>query len=144
MRTRKLQGDDLRWLRDQPGQEELGLVLDDLTIQAVVNSPRSYTVEREDGVVMLCGGLLEYWNGRAETWASFNKREVRKDFLAVHHQVEKFLDESGFRRIEAAVVLGFENGHRWVKALGFRLEAPVVRKYLPNGKDCSLYARIMD
>lgn len=141
MRTRPLRREDLLWLRDQPGQRQLGAILDDGSIQALVKCRQSYTVEREDGVVMLCGGLIDYWQGRAETWASFNKG-CKKDFLAVHHQVVKFLDTCGVRRVEAGVEVNFEAGHRWVKALGFTLETVCARHYLPDGKDCSLYVRI--
>jgi hypothetical protein len=141
MRVAKLKEEDLYWLREQPRQKHLAEILDDRQVKVCAAAEYSYTVFSEDGRVMMCGGLVPYWNGRAGAWATFNK-DCRREFIGIHRVVERFFKIAPFRRIEAPVDVDFEPGHRWVKALGFTLEAPLMKKFLPNGVDCSLYARV--
>jgi RimJ/RimL family protein N-acetyltransferase len=55
--------------------------------------------------------------------------------------VVEFLDNAPYRRIEATVDVGFKQGHRWIKMLGFELEG-YMRAYRPDGADMLLYARV--
>lgn len=91
--------------------------------------------------VVMVGGVIEYWFGRGESWAVISDHH-RSSFIKVHNSAKRFFDECPIRRIEMSVVCGFENGHRWARALGFTLEAERLRAYLPNGKDAALYARV--
>jgi len=109
--------------------------------QALASLPHSYTV-LSDGRPIACGGLVEYWNGRAEAWAVLDA-VCKKDFIAVHNAARRFLDSVGIRRIEAVVHVGFDAGHRWLRTLGFVMEAPLLESYDPDGRDYSLYARVM-
>ncbi len=105
------------------------------------NNGMSYSVMGENGRVLLCAGLIHHWAGRAEGWAIFDK-DMKKEFLAVHKKVLRFLEISPFKRIEAIVTIEFKQGHRWAKLLGFQVEGPRLRHYFENGKDAVLYARI--
>jgi hypothetical protein len=99
-------------------------------------------VSRETKRVLMCAGVVEYWPGRGEAWAIFDEK-CKSEFIYIHGAVKKFLEICPVKRIEAAVDIGFEAGHRWVKALGFELEAPLLKSYRPvNGGDVSLYARV--
>lgn len=102
--------------------------------------PHSYSVLHE-GVVLLTGGVMPYWDNRGEAWAVFNQ-DCKKHFLTLHNIAKRFFEICPIKRIEAAVEIDFEPGHRWVKALGFQKEADILRSYTPDGKDCSLYARV--
>lgn len=141
MRVEKLKAEDLRWLKSQPRQKHLAEFLDENQIRVTAASDFSYTVFSDDDRVMMCGGLVPYWAGRAGAWATFNK-DCRKEFIGIHRVVERFIKVAPFKRIEAPVDVNFEPGHRWVKALGFTLEAPLMKSFLPNGVDCSLYSRV--
>lgn len=101
------------------------------------------TMRDLDGRVVCCAGIRKIWDGRGEAWAVFDKK-VRNEFLSVHRIVRKFLDASPLKRVEASVFVDFEAGHRWVKALGFKLEAPSRKGYWPGGIDAALYSRVRD
>lgn len=94
-----------------------------------------------DGAIVFCAGVRLYWPGRGESWA-FLAPDCKSSMVAITRAVRRFLDVCPIRRIEASVECGFEQGHRWVKALGFQLEAERLRAFLPNGRDCALYARV--
>lgn len=94
-----------------------------------------------EGSPIVCAGVVELWHGRFLTWAYLDRR-AGCCFMQIHGAVRSFLNTFKGERIEAAVDCDFQNGHRWVRALDFKLEAERMAKFLPNGKDCSLYARI--
>lgn len=100
-------------------------------------------LSEETGRVLCCAGLSEYWPERAEGWAILSGN-CKREMIAVHRRIQKFLDRPPVRRIEAAVELGFRAGHRWARLLGFELEAQRLKAFLPNGKDCALYARVRE
>ncbi len=95
-----------------------------------------------DGEIMACGGITEIWNGRGNLWGIFSEASKRYP-IAAFRAMKKYVDSSQVRRIEVAVPCGLEVGHKRVRLLGFKLEC-VAEKYLPNGLDCTLYARIKD
>lgn len=94
-----------------------------------------------DGTLKMVAGVTTYWPGRGEAWAILDP-QCKTDFMELHHVVKRFLDICPVKRIEAAVECEFTPGHRWVKSLGFELEAKKLRAFLPDGKDASLYARV--
>lgn len=90
--------------------------------------------------VIACGGLLPHWEGRATAWMLIGEA-AGPHFVEVHRAVQGFLDRSMYRRIEAHVDVGFEPGIRWIKMLGFELEA-YKRAYRPDGADMLEFVRI--
>ncbi len=90
---------------------------------------------------VVCGGVVDYWEGRGEAWAMID-HDSKHSFLEVHHVVKSFLKQCPVNRIEAYVGCDFEPGHRWIKALGFKMEGERLEAYHPGGHDVSLYARI--
>lgn len=96
----------------------------------------------ERGRVLCSAGVNELWKERGEAWAIFHPK-CKDEFLSIHNAVKRFLTTCPIRRIEAAVKLEFEQGHRWIKALGFQLEAPCLKAYSPDGFDMALYARVV-
>lgn len=91
--------------------------------------------------VLMCAGVIEYWKNRGEAWAVFDVN-CKKEFVYIHNVVRRYLDICPVRRVEAAVDVGFLPGHRWIRSLGFKLEAPVLKAYRQEGSDVSLYARV--
>jgi len=97
-----------------------------------------------DGRIVGCAGILPQWPGRAIAWALLSHELCGRHFLRAHHQVLNVLrsaQHGGMRRIETSVDAGFNAGHRWARALGFRPEG-LMRAYSPEGRDHVLYACI--
>lgn len=87
------------------------------------------------------GGATELWEHRALLWSMVDRR-AGPHFVAIHRAVQRFIDMLPHRRIEAEVDVDFAPGHRWVRALGFTLEAPRMRAFRVDGGDSALYARV--
>lgn len=114
-----------------------------LTMKQLISlefAPYAFTGLIDDRVIF-CAGVSEYWPGRGEGWALLTE-ESRHHMLVITRMIKRFLEICPTRRIEASVEVNFKEGHRWAKMLGFELEASRLRAYLPDGQDCSLYARV--
>lgn len=107
---------------------------------ALQKSPHSYTVMKGERVIA-CGGVVEIWPDRAIAWTFFAKCD-RHEFLIAFRVVKRFLDMCSIKRIEADIENGFDQAHRWIKLLGFKLEAASRPNYTPDGRDYALYARV--
>ena len=66
----------------------------------------------------------------------------RKHANAITAKAIAELDRCPLRRIEAEVMCDFDAGHRWLRRLGFEMEAERMRAYGPEGQDMALYARV--
>ena len=95
-----------------------------------------------DGEPLGCAGAIEHWGGRWEVWSYLSEGLTPKTFIQIHYAAKRFFEVFEGRRLEAYVNCDFDNGHRWIKALGFELEHPRLRKYWPDGQDAALYVRI--
>ncbi len=93
------------------------------------------------GEITVCGGITHVWEGRGQIWSIFSEM-CKKNFVPTFRGIQHYLDEAPYSRIEMSVPCDFEIGHRRAKLLGFELECARARKYLANGADCSLYARV--
>lgn len=134
------QPEHLDRIHEQEATAHLRPLITPVMLRALAAMPHSYTATVE-GRIVACGGIIEYWPGRAEAWAVLDATS-RKDFLAIHNAARRVLNLDHFRRIEAVVDVGFEAGHRWLRALDFRMEAPRMLQYGVDGNDYSLYARV--
>jgi len=94
-----------------------------------------------DGVPIGVGGVVELWDNRALLW-SFIDRRAGPHFISVHRATKMFLETLPYRRIEAECDCEFAAGHRWLKKLGFEMEAPRMRAFRIDGGDSALYARV--
>lgn len=93
-----------------------------------------------NGEVIACGGLLPQWENRAVAWMLVGAG-AGPYFKAIHRHVKQFLVKSSYRRIEAHVDVGFEQGIRWMHMLGFELEV-YRRAFRPDGADMLEFVRI--
>lgn len=126
----------------QPAQQWMK---DMVTLEQAQALGRSYkVVTGMDGDRVLgVAGIELYWEGRGMLW-SFLADNVARQFVAMHRIAKKFVQDSGVRRLEAHVEVGFGQGHRWMKALGFYVETPCARAYQAGGRDCTIYARVSE
>ena len=124
----------------QPSQRYTGDLADasaDLTPLSEVGL--AWTAE-VDGQVILVAGLLPQWENRALAWALVAD-SAGPHFAAIHKAVKRFLVKAPYRRIEAHVDVGFEPGVRWMRLLGFELEA-YKKAFRPDGADMLEFVRI--
>jgi len=98
----------------------------------------------QQGRVLCCAGLQPIWSGRAAAWALFSTWIAPSSFLRLHLYARGVLDNAqanGLRRIETQIDPAFPEAVRWAALLGFEFEG-VMRRYLPDGRDMYLVARI--
>ena len=94
------------------------------------------------GRPICCGGVIVQRPYYGFLWSFVGSDVTPHDFFALHRLVKLFICDLPFDRLEMHVDVNFRNGHRWAKTLGFQCEAPRMRRFLLNGTDASLYARI--
>ncbi|HMX98857.1 MAG TPA: hypothetical protein PK473_03035 [Nitrosomonas sp.] len=131
---------DMKYLQEQGALHGVSDYLTDDKLEQLKKT-ECYTFLNSEQKIIACAGIIEYWPGRVEAWMFFHPN-CKKDFLGIYKVVKKFLKTRRFRRVEATVNKAFVNGHRWVKAFGFQLEAETLRKYGLFGEDSSLYALV--
>lgn len=137
----KMEEEHLEQLIEQPGTRHFKQFVTPEQIKTLAAGKFAYAMITATGRVICCGGVVEYWPNRGEAWAIFDTR-CRKEFIAIHNHVKRLIKICPWKRIEAAVNVEFDAGHRWAKALGFKMEAENMKAYRPDGGDSALYARI--
>lgn len=133
----------LGWLRLQAAQAYLQPLMSEPEYGVSLTGPYAWSAMLRDRPVA-CAGILPQWPGRAIAWALLTRELGPRQFLRAHHKVAAVLraaHAAGIRRIETTVDAGFNAGHRWARALGFRPEG-LMRAYSPDGRDHLLYGRI--
>lgn len=96
-----------------------------------------------DGEIIGCCGVLEMWTGRGHIWTVVSER-VRKNPVQIFKGMRRYFDSLNFRRLEMDIPIDLEVAHRRAIFMGFELETPLARKFLPDGKDASIYVRVRD
>ena len=95
-----------------------------------------------DGDKVLCvGGVTAIWDNRAIAWMLVDG-SAGKHFVEIHKAAKRMLDMVPYARVEADTPCEFEAGHKWLKMLGFQLEAERMRAHRIDGGDSALYARV--
>ena len=129
----------MRKMQLQPAQA-VDHVGDD--VLRLMEGPYAVTL-MSDGEPILATGAVPMWEDRGYLWACLSVGVNGYTFRRVHAWAKAFLAGLPFRRLEAAVDVDFEAGHRWVRALGFDCETPdTVMRAFRNGVDCKLYALV--
>jgi len=130
-----------RRMKLQTAQERFVRYVTDEQLK-LLEGPHSFTL-MEDAAPLICTGAWQLWHNRAYVWAFVAGDITPYTFGEVHRYARSFLTALPFRRLEMAVDVDFENGHRWAKAMGFWLETPKPMKaFHADGRDAMLYARI--
>lgn len=94
----------------------------------------------DEGVTLACGGIVEIWPNRAQSWALLSDEAIYR-FKAVHRLVTGVLRDAPWRRIEMDVDAGHAAGIAWADRLGFVSEG-TRRKYTVDGRDVILFAKV--
>ena len=123
----------------QPAQEGVQALMDPAAWKEAERLERlSYTIL--DGErVMLCGGAAPIWKGRLSVWALLSKDWTPATFRFAHGVTKRFISLLEFNRLEAHIRTDFENGHRWARALGMRLEYSPMLRFFPDGSSAAMY-----
>lgn len=138
MRIERFLPVDLRLMEVQ-AEQRLGMELMTPEQAQMVAAAEAYTGWVGDKPV-ICAGVLPMWEGREIAWA-FIADGCSSNFVSIHRAVDRFFRWRRTARIETTVACDFEQGHRWVKLLGFECEAPRMRAWGRDGRDYALYAR---
>lgn len=112
-------------------------------LAALEASDHAFTAFEGDRIVG-CAGVVRYWKGRGEAWAMVDRRCSVGEFVQMRNAIRRFLEVSPYRRIEAIVGAAFAAGQRWAASLGFEVEAPRLRSYLPDGSDAVMFVRLAE
>lgn len=140
MILKRFKKEDFFRLLEQEGNGVLKSAMKNVNPEEIEKAQHSYTIF-DDDKVLCCGGLAQYWPGRSEAWIVCD-RKIGSKFIRVHKLVKRFLDSAPEKRIEASVDVNSRRSHRWMQALGFKVEAINLVGYLPGGGTADLYARV--
>lgn len=110
--------------------------------EALAAEEHSYRIVADQGKIVACAGIHEFWPGYGLSWA-FVSDTVKPYMTSLVLLVRRFLQISPFHRIEAAVDVNFKDGHRFIRALGFEKEC-VMRKYSSDKRDHVLYSIVKE
>lgn len=99
----------------------------------------------DGGYVLGCGGYLPQNRGRAICWTLLSDDIGPRSFIKIHRFVKWLTDQTQrderFRRLEATVLHDHEEGHRWMRLLGFK-HRTILECYDELGQDYDLYDRV--
>jgi hypothetical protein len=124
----------------QPSQAMMQPMMNDPEYaEQLVQAGPAYSLVVGDEVVA-CAGLMPQWENRAVCWALVGANAGRH-FAAIHKAALRMFTLHPYRRIETAVLCGFEQGHRWMRMLGFKKEGTMAY-FSPDGGTYDLYAKV--
>lgn len=90
-------------------------------LEALEADPLARTIEI-DGQPVCSGGFTDLGNGIALAWAVLTEID-RSTVLAVHRAYHERLAIAPFGMIGTHVAFDFDRAHRWVRLLGFEMDA---------------------
>jgi hypothetical protein len=125
-------------IRLQPDQIALGQIADEATLAAAIQNGIAMAVVDGD-TILAVGGIVTMWEGRGSAWGLLAP-DIRQTMAPIHRIVERVLDTSPLRRIEAQVAVGHRAGQRWVRMLGFEHEGTMRSFYADH--DYDLFAKV--
>lgn len=128
-------------LKAQPSQEGLLSTVTPENAESIELAPGIAYSAIEGDKVLAIAGILEYGDGRGLSWAYLSS-DMGNKFVGITRAVKRALEITTCRRVELAADCDFPAAHKWARLLGFTLEAPRMKKYTADGRDCSLYAMV--
>jgi hypothetical protein len=123
----------------QAAQQYIGELAENVDLTELSEAGLAKTIEVDNRVIFV-GGLMPQWHNRAIAFALV-AQDAGGHFVTVHRAVQDFFFNAPYRRIEAHVDVGFEQGVRWMRMLGFELEA-YKKAFRPDGADMLEFVRI--
>jgi hypothetical protein len=89
-------------------------------------------------------GMYLIGPGLGQVWA-LTSDDLRREALGFHKAVLGLIywsfDNWKLRRMQMSVRVGYTEGWKWARSLGFKCEG-VMKAYSPDGTDCWLFARV--
>lgn len=133
----------------QLGRGVSGLFLDEFPdmndrLKVYVGGGPAFTLFDGDQPVA-CGGVVLAWKGVGEAWLipHENPRPWGREIIyAARHFLRMICKREKLHRLQACCVCNHGIDYRWFRAMGFKDEPVLLKKYTPTGKDCLLYARL--
>jgi hypothetical protein len=140
--VRRLQCDDIEWLRDGSKDASWSLLDSDLTEKLLKGV--SY-VGTKDNRLLVAGGIVRVWPGVGEAWFAVTP-EGKKHAAFVYRQALAYLNVAAphYRRIQATIAANFPDAVKFVEKLGFTNDTPNgLANYGPNGETYYLYSKVL-
>lgn len=143
LEIKELQDGDLEYVLQNPLEESVKNYQFETKPQRL-----SWTVLFE-GEIVAVGGVVIYWQGVGEMWFMMTKNSKRHDIYglialsAIEKKMNEIINENKLWRIQAVVRTDFLQSIKMVERLGFVREC-LMRKYLPDGNGCFLYAKVKE
>lgn len=108
------------------------------------NDSLAYGFGMEDGHLHGIAGSYRQWDGSAQLWAILSQASCRYPISLTkicEAMVSYAVKKQELRRVSITVKTDYFQGNRFAQVLGFTLEGRM-KKFLPDGADANLYARI--
>jgi hypothetical protein len=105
----------------------------------------SYTAMIGD-LIIGCAGVMLMWQGVGTCWVVLTKEAERYPVWftrTIKRNLEDIIRAFKIHRLEAAVFADNKRNRKWIRTLGFKREARVVRGYTSTKQDIIRYERIM-
>jgi hypothetical protein len=97
-----------------------------------------------DDEIVGCGGIDLMWPGVGEVWLFLSyevDRYPKQCFRVIKNGLDKLIEDNELIRCQAWCRSGFDKGHTLFRHLGFKPEG-IAEKYMPDGTDAILYAKV--
>lgn len=141
MKIVQFQSRHLAMIDLQEAQAHFVGALSDQDYAAMLSGTTAFTALNDAGQVIACAGFSVRWENCAQAWALLAAGAGR-DMVGLVRALRGYLEHvAPWRRVEAAVDVGFQPGERLLMMLGFEYEG-LARAYRPDGADCTIWARI--
>lgn len=139
MITRLCLPSDIAAVQAQPEQQaEHAIMIGQAPILACFSFASSFW---HDDVCIGCLGVAGTPLGSGYAWAILSAASGRS-MAGITRHAERVLRRAPYRRIQTTVLCDFTAGHRWMRHLGFTIEAERMRCYDSAERDHALYARV--
>lgn len=123
---------------------ELGCTKDLIKLSTMKNKDSICLGFTEGGKLLGVAGSYRVWAGSAQAWGVFDRavdkfpKSLTEVCLSLILYAQKTQE---LKRISLTVREGFKKGDRFASVLGFEQEGSM-KRYLPDGGDARLYARL--
>lgn len=143
MEFRPFKAGHLAFIAPQPEQRAEHAAL--LGSRAVAELERGISLSGWVGCKCVgAAGLIHVTEYRAVAWAILSS-DIGTGMLPVVRKVRRVISSAPYRRVEMTVASGFEDGMRFAKMIGARLETPEpMQFYGAGGRDEYMYAVIRE
>lgn len=125
-------------LQLQSAQMLSGQAMTPAAIESAIKGGLALAAVEGDKVLGMAG-IYEVWEDRGIAWALLGESPGAR-MVTLVRLMQRAIDVSLFRRIEADVLQSHKEGHRLMQLLGFRKEGE--RACYWQGKDYALYAKV--